>query len=291
MANVDQERTEQATPKKRQDERRKGNVAKSQDIIAAVSFIGIVLLFLFSSNRQADYAYTLFHDSLSQKFVLQTDVAAFASYLSKQILRILGELFFFFTVVVLASAAGNILQSGFLYLPNKCAPDFSRINPFKNFTKLLSWNTLLQILLGCVKLTIVLCALCFTLKGDVDQFISLPHGSPIQIILFSVHFFKRLGLTLCGTLLAIAVADYILKRFKYEKDIRMTPQELKEELREESGDPIVKGKRRSMSASILNSTVTPPEKARPTSPISLYRNSKRSNDDRDDAKNNKSDPL
>ncbi len=275
MADTDQERTEQATQKKRQDERQKGNVAKSQDVVAALSLLGVVMIFVTMSQRQAEYAYTLFQETFSHPFALQTDVDSFSSYLSGQIFQILGKLFLFFTVVILTSVAGHLLQSGFLFLPNKCAPDFSRIDPFKNARKLFSLETLLNIALGCTKLGIVLLALYLSLKGEIETLISLPHGSPMQIVLYSAYFLKRLGYILCGVILAIAVGDYALKRFKWEKDIRMTPQELKEELRQESGDPIVKGKRRSMRASILNASVTPTEPTSPISQTSLYRDAKR----------------
>lgn len=267
----EQERTEQATPKRRQDARKKGDVAKSSDLVAACSLLAAIVFFTAASKSNAEYASNLMHDSLSQDFLLQTDVQTFVSSLSRNILEALGKLAMFFAAIVLTPIAVNLSQSGFLFLPDKCAPQISRINPLKNIAKLFSFETLGQIFFGCVKLTCLVLILFISFRRDLETLVSLPNGEPLSIALFALNFLKRLVFVLCAALLLLAVVDYTIKRVQWERRLRMTPQELREEMKEESGDPQIKGKRRAMRSSVLNS-VTPPEPPNPASSVSRYNN-------------------
>ncbi|MBR4752130.1 MAG: EscU/YscU/HrcU family type III secretion system export apparatus switch protein [Thermoguttaceae bacterium] len=273
MAETDQERTEQATPKKRQDARRKGNVAKSQDVVAAASLLGAVILLTFAAKSAGVGAVDFMRSSFAQNFVLQTDAAAFASTLSNLILRVFSKLILFFLVVVATSVAANLLQTGILILPDKIAPKLSRINPFKNFAKLFSFATLGQLFFACFKIFVLALALVLSMRRDFETIVSLPNGDIVPILLFTGSFLKRLAFLLCGTLLALAALDYVVKRIAWERSLKMTPQELKEEIKEESGNPQAKGKRAAMRRSALDSisAVAPP---RPTTPTSRYQERK-----------------
>lgn len=269
----EQDRTEKATPKRLKDERQKGNVAKSHDLIAALSLLGIVILFFANSKNQAEYAYNLVQYNLSQEFTLQIEPAAFISSLSSQLLDALSKLAMLFVVVLLSSIAANLLQSGVLFLPGKCAPQFSRINPFKNFARIFSFNTIGQAIFGCLKVAIVLAILYLTLKKDMETIVCLPNGSTLQIIFFAFSFFQKLFIALCGTFLFLGILDYFIIRYKRARDLRMTPQEVKDEQKEESGDPMVKGKRKMMIRSVLKSALSPIEQIKPVPPESRFRNS------------------
>jgi flagellar biosynthetic protein FlhB len=267
MAETDQERTEQATPKKRQEARKRGHVPKSQDLVAAASLLGAVILLTAVAKNASLESVNFLQASLSQNFVLQTDVATFASSLSLQILRVLSKLFLFFLVIAATSVAANLLQTGVLVIPDKVAPNFSRINPFKNFARLFSFGTLGQLGFALFKITILALVLIFSLRRDFETIVSLPNGDVLPIVLFIGAFLKRLAFLLCGTLLALGVLDYAVKRFFYERQLRMTLQELKEEIKEESGNQQAKGKRNAMRRSALSSVpaVTSLRPALPTS--------------------------
>ena len=273
MAETDQERTEQATPKKRQEARKKGKVAKSQDLVAAASLLGsIVLLSAVAESASVDCA-DLMRSSFGQNFVLQTDAATFASTLSNLILRVFSKLVLFFLVIVATSVAANMLQTGILILPDKIAPKPSGINPFKNFAKLFSFDTLGQLLFACFKISVLTLAVVLFIRRNFETIVSLPNGDVVPIVLFAGSFLKRLAFLLCGTLLALGALDYAVKRIAYERSLKMTPQELKEEIKEESGNPQAKGRRAAMRRSALESVsaITGP---RPTLPVSRYQERK-----------------
>lgn len=277
MAETDQERTEQATPKKRREARKKGQVAKSQDIVAAASLLGAVILLTFAAESASVDAADFMRSSFSENIVLQTDAATLASNLSNLVLRVFSKLIVFFLVIVATSVAANILQTGILILPDKIAPKPSRINPFKNFAKLFSFDTLGQLLFACFKISVLTLAVVLSLRRDFETIVSLPNGDFLPIVLFVGSFLKRLAFLLCGTALALGALDYAVKRIAYERSLKMTPQELKEEIREESGNPQAKGKRAAMRRSALESVsaITGP---RPTLPASRYQERKQKDD-------------
>ena len=177
------------------------------------------------------------------------------------------QTFLFFLVIAATSVAANLLQTGVLVIPDKVAPNFSRINPFKNFARLFSFGTLGQLGFALFKITILALVLIFSLRRDFETIVSLPNGDVLPIVLFIGAFLKRLAFLLCGTLLALGVLDYAVKRFFYERQLRMTLQELKEEIKEESGNQQAKGKRNAMRRSALSSVpaVTSLRPALPTS--------------------------
>ncbi len=273
MADSDQERTEQATLKKRQEARKRGRVAKSQDLVAAVSLLGsVVLLSAVAKNASVGSADFL-RSSLGGGFVLQTNADAVASGLSGLTLTVFAKLILLFLVVAATSVAANLLQTGFLILPDKIAPNLSRINPFRNFTKLFSFDTLSHLLFACFKLTVLTLAVVFSMRRDMETIVSLPNGDVLQIALYVGAFLKRLAFLLCGTLLALAALDYVVKRFAYERDLKMIPRELREEIKEESGNPQAKGKRAAMRRSALDS-ISAISGPKPTIPTSRYQEGK-----------------
>ena len=279
VTDQEQERTEQATPKKRQEARKKGQVAKSQDIVAALSLFGMLLFFFAAFEQQAGYATGLVSESLSQKFILQTDVETFSAILAGHIWQCLGKLSLLFLVVVGSSLAANFLQTGFLFLPDKLAPQTSRVNPFLNLSKILSLDSLGQIFFGCLKLILFIAAATFALKRDLETTLCLPNGEPMVTVVFICRYLKRLAFLFCATMLAIGVADYVFKRIALERELRMTPQELRDEIKEEGGNPQIKGKRNAMRRSVLES-VSAATAAPPTSPVSRYRSKEKQSEER-----------
>ncbi len=252
MSESELEKTEQATPKKRQEARKKGQVAKSQDLIAVAGLFAAVAVLVATSRSQAEYAFEYFQNALSAPYELQTTAQEVASSLSKIVFLILGKLSALFAVVVLSSVAVNVLQSGFLFLPQKIAPDFKRVDPFQNASKLFSLSNLWQTLFGFIKISAFVVLVALAIRRDAETLINLVNGTTLQIVLFLYRFLARLAFQFCAVFLIFAVVDYILKRIKHERELRMTVQELREEMKEESGDPQARGRRRDARRILLD---------------------------------------
>lgn len=258
----EEERTEKATPKKRLEAIKKGNVAKSRDVVAVVGLLGGVGILAATARSQASFALDFSKTLFSRGFELQTTVDSLGASISQTIFLFLGKFALFGTVVVGCAIAANVLQSGFLFLPNKLAPDFSRLDPAKGFSRLFSGEAAFQALFGVVKIVVVAAVVAFALYRDRETLAGLGAASVAELSTFFFRFLTRLALQLCGALVFLAAVDYFWRRWKWENELRMTPQELREEMKEEVGDQKIKGKRREIQRARIAS---PPADSSPDS--------------------------
>ncbi|MBR2003376.1 MAG: EscU/YscU/HrcU family type III secretion system export apparatus switch protein [Thermoguttaceae bacterium] len=238
------ERVEQATPKKKLDARKKGNVAKSQDAVAAVALTGAVVFLAATARSRSTFLLDFWTATFSRPFALSPDAATLTTQFSETVFLFLRQFAIFGAVVVFCSVAANLLQSGFLLLPNKLAPDFNRLNPIKGFQRLFSGESTAQIFFGIVKIVCVVALVGAAFWRDRETLANVGAGSVAAIAAFFFEFLVRLALQLCAALVLFAVGDYAWRRFRWERELRMTRQELQEEMREEVGDPQIKSKRR-----------------------------------------------
>ena len=247
------ERTEQATPRKRQKERQKGNVAKSQDVVAAVGLLVATVALTASAKTSAATAFETLRSAFADGFALQTDELSFVSEGSRLILFVLQKLAGFFLLVVFAGIIGNVLQTGFLILPKKALPDFKRVSPSANLKRVISGSAVAQTFGGIIRTSLFALLVAAAIRRDAQTLVALPYATPIEIILFFSTFMTRVAYQFCALVVLLAVADYGIKRWKYERDIRMTRQELSDEIKEESGSPQTRGKRREARSALMNS--------------------------------------
>lgn len=169
-------------------------------------------------------------------------------------------------MIVLTVVATTLLQTRLLFLPKKAIPNFTRLNPARNLKRLFSAASLTRALSGLLMATLIAMAI----KRDLPTLASLPFGAPVEIVLFFFKFVSRVAYQFCALAIFIAVADYGYRRWKYERDIRMTRQELLDEIREESGSPQAKGRRRETRSAIMNSVGAITD-AQPPRPVSSFR--------------------
>ena len=270
MAETEQERTEQATPKRRKQARTEGRVVKSADLIAGGSLLCATLLIASTSRGGLEYYETLTQSQLAGGFTLQTDVASFSSELTRLFLGAFGRLALLILTLACSTLVANLLQSGLLFLPNKLAPDFSRVSPFKNFANIFSFGAFAHLGFSLFKGFFLLFVAFLFLRKNLETLVSLPNGTPMQCALFAATFMKKLALTLCACLLGLGAFDYVVKRFQFERSLRMTPEEIREELKEESGNPLAKGRILALRRTTLNAT-PPISQTQPSRPISLQR--------------------
>jgi flagellar biosynthetic protein FliR/FlhB len=118
------------------------------------------------------------------------------------------------------------------------------LNPIKGFARLFSGESTVQIVFGIVKIAFVVSLVGWAFWRDRETLANVGAGSVAAIAAFAFEFLVRLALQLCAALVLFAVGDYAWRRFRWERELRMTRQELQEETREEVGDPQIKSKRR-----------------------------------------------
>ena len=240
--NKDQEKTEQATSKRRQEAREKGQVAKSREL-ASVAVLGACLLYFYFdatviAKRLMDMMKISFRTSGRLTITIDT-VQSLLLDLVFQIFILLGP---FLLIVLLAGFLVNILQVGFLFSSESITPKFSKIDPFKGFQRLFSLRSLVEFFKVILKMAVVGIVAYLTIKGEFKMITPLIDLNVSDILSFIGKVSFKILYTTCWVLVILAVLDYAYQRWEHERSLRMSKQEIKEENRQTEGDPLVKGR-------------------------------------------------
>ncbi|MGL4595169.1 MAG: EscU/YscU/HrcU family type III secretion system export apparatus switch protein [Thermoguttaceae bacterium] len=251
MAEDGGEKSHDPTPRRREQAREKGQVARSQDLAAALVLLAAVsFLMTFGKIIAGEFAdYTL--EMLSvQLFIIpenRTPDALFQSVLQEWHSTVLGFLWplsgFFlglFAVAVLA----NLGQTGFLWLPDKLGFDFSRLDPMKGFGRIFSLQSVMRLTMGIVKIVICSIVAYYAVHNEIGAILNLTWNDEQEIASYLPWTLLMIALKVTLALVVIAILDFMYQKWKFEQDLRMTTEEMREEIKNMLGDPQIISKRR-----------------------------------------------
>lgn len=238
-------RTEQATPKKKRDERKKGNVFLSKDVssiaILLISFIIVSKMVGFVAIQMGNF-YEL---QISRIGSLYTLTAASCSQIVREILIILMICILPLAgCVCLAAVTSTGIQTKFNFSMEKLRPKLSKFNPLEGVKRIVSIRSGVQLLKSILKVVVVSVVIYSSIKGVL---IVAPDMLSADLDVSTQYMLGRMMsmvYKVCLMFLAIAVLDFAYEKFDYEKRLKMTKQEVKDEYKQTEGDPQVKGQRR-----------------------------------------------
>ncbi|MDD4890293.1 MAG: flagellar biosynthesis protein FlhB [Phycisphaerae bacterium] len=236
------EKTEQPTQQRRQESRKQGQVAKSSDLTAALCLLGGVLtlnllgprilreLIGLTGNMLGPAGASLRPDSMIASARVGFGTAA--NVLLPLVLA-----------VAATAMAANIVQVGFIASWHPVAPDFNKINPLAGFGRLFSRRNLVKLLVNVGKVVLVGWVAWAIIAGRLDQIVGLMHHDFWTGLAGAAELTFVLAIRLSLVLLVLALLDYGYTRFQHEQDLKMTRQEIREELRRMEGDPLLRARR------------------------------------------------
>jgi len=243
-----QEKTEEPTPKKLNDARKKGQVARSQEFTGGVLLIfGMVILYFFA---------TYFNHSLQKLCVgvlnnlnVPYDSAEAMTYWFRKglmYLALMGAPLLGGVFVVAFFV--NALQVGLMITPEAIKPKWKNINCFNpsNYKKFFSTQTLMKTVLGLGKMTLVSIVCFFTIRRLLPEASRLMNARVIDIYRFVGWNSFIIGLMIAIFLLVLGVIDFAFQKWKFKNDMKMTKQEIKDERKQTEGDVQIKSKMRAM---------------------------------------------
>ena len=241
-----QERTERATPRKREQAREKGQVARSADISSVcVLLAGVLALYFFSHHLYRGLA-AVIRSGLSFDRVTEFSSAGCLQLCSTVLLRFLVMLLPVMGAVFLAALAANLAQVGFHLSGQALAPKLDKLSVSKGFGRLFSLRSLVELVKSLLKLGIVGGVAYLAVKGQSAGLLSLYDMSPNAITAFILGAALKLFLWVGLIMALVAALDYGFQRWKFEQELKMTKQEVKEEAKQAEGDPQIKARIRSI---------------------------------------------
>jgi flagellar biosynthesis protein FlhB len=238
------DKSQEPTPHRRQQAREQGQVARSQDLGSASLLLAGLLILLMMGPQLVEFFGIYATKQLGSDAWLSAD-SDFAvsqwtfivSMLAKYLLPILG-------LVMLAGIGSNLMQVGFLFLPEKVAFDLTRIDPLKGLGRIFSLANGVHLLFGIFKIAIIAGVAYVSLSGQRDKILGLSGIGVAEIAIQMLQILLWTSLKIAGALVLLALLDYGFQWWKHEKDLKMTPQEIREELKNLEGNPQVVARRK-----------------------------------------------
>lgn len=241
-----EEKSEKATPLKRREARKKGQVAKSKELPSvAVLMTALVTLAVFGGNMYAHFQ-TVIERTWAMADERAFNVEVFLEFSREMVGGFVLILLPLMALVVLAALFSNILQVGFLLSAESITPKWSKLDPIKGFGRLLSKNALVELVKTILKLAIVGTVAYFCIRAEMDEIALLGTLAPGSIAGYTLAAIFSIFIKCTLAMIAIVVLDFAFQKWDHEKKLRMSKKEVKDELRKTEGDPLVKSRIRSI---------------------------------------------
>lgn len=256
MAENAGEKSFDATPHRREEAREKGQVVFSQDLgSAALLMLAAALLMWFGGGVLECCTKLMRHQlgdvtefNTAQETLLHEWVFI-ASSLAKVVLPILG-------LMMLGGVLTSMMQVGLLWIPDKLAPDISRISPLAGFKRIFSLSGTARLGFGLVKVLLVSVVAIGILWMRWDEVVRSTGLDTPQFAKFLASISLSTLLWIGLVLLILAIFDYALQRWKFEQDLRMTHQEVREEMKNVQGDPQIVARRRAIQRQMVMNRIS-----------------------------------
>lgn len=248
------EKTEQPTPKKLRDARKKGQVAKSQDITSALlmicAFVTIAIMYLGSVKRLGEMITfpTYLYDKPFREALL--------TLLPQLGLIIMQMTLPFIAIAFLGGLLGNILQIGPMLTTEPIKPELKKLNPFSKLKQMFSMKNLIEFLKSAIKILVVGSIIWLVIQDSLAPLMTIPYAGVQGVVqvLYKLMSIMAIGVSLA--FVAIAAFDFFFQKFQHIKQLKMTKDEVKREYKEMDGNPEIKSMRRQLHQEMIMSDTT-----------------------------------
>lgn len=237
-----QEKTEQATPRKREEARKKGQIARSADLPGSLILMFVFMSFIMLGGYFKAHIMMLFGNLFEDWLLMDLTAGNVMTLFNDVAVQLLLILLPIFAIAVITGILGNIVQFGFLLTGDPLKMKFSKLNPVNGFKQIFSTKTVVEFLKSILKLLIVAVLVYMTIMKEWNRILVLASLPVQQIFSFIAGLTVKLGIEIGAVLTVLALADYFYQRFEHNKSLKMSKQDIKDEHKKSEGDPIIKGR-------------------------------------------------
>lgn len=246
MADNDQEKTEQATPKREKESREEGQVIHSKEVSSALILLGAVAAFYVAGSWMVHRMAAVMQRYLGGMAAISLRDDSLQTLAFNVMTEFALIVFPVMLATLVLGVVANVFQVGFKVSGKSLALKFSKLDPIKGIGRLLSLRSSVDVVKAIVKI-LVLGGLAYSLiKGETQSLPFLIHMDVMDIWAFIGRASLRISLYTFLAMVAIGGLDYLFQRWQHQKDLRMTKQEVKEESKQTEGDPKIKSRIRSI---------------------------------------------
>lgn len=244
------EKTEQATDKKLSDARKEGQVAKSHDLTQAVSLMAFFIALKIWVGYVGSGFVNIFsgiYSRIGEMITLvggEISIKDFSSLINFVLVRILLILLPFFATAVIVAFVMDLIQVKWKPTSKPLQPKFSKLNPIKGFSKVFSKSKIVELLKSLAKIFLIGYIAITTVRDQFGVLFKFPDLALRNSIGLIGDIAISMGIKMSALYLVIGLIDYGYQKWKFNEDMKMTKQEVKDEFKNAEGDPAIKGKQR-----------------------------------------------
>ncbi|MBI9044033.1 MAG: flagellar biosynthesis protein FlhB [Anaerolineaceae bacterium] len=245
------DKTEDPTPRRLQDARAKGQVARSMELNAAIAVLGAAWLMQIAGGDLIAALQNIMVGLIKGLPDFELTVVWYREFAAEYLVGILMPLGIIILGMMFIGVSVTLAQIGLKVSNERKFFDFDRVNPVSGFKRLFSLNGLVQLLKSLLKIVVIGWVAYSYLQGNIDQLLNLSQialNDSVKIMVdLGLGLFWRVG----SAYLILAIADYIYQRWEFMRKMRMSKQEIKEEIKQMEGDPYMRGRIRAQQRAIM----------------------------------------
>lgn len=251
MAEEFGDKTEAPTPRRRQEAREQGQVARSADLTSAVLLLGMLMLLNWYGKGVVEALRGVMNRMLGHGALSDLDPAHATHGAVASLVHVGGALAPLLVGAVAIAVLINVAQVGLFLNAKRLQPNFAVLNPLRGTGRLFGGQGWAHMVMGLLKLALVTWVAWAAVSDRMGQIVAAQVLDFSQIFLLGASLVYSIGIRLGVVLLVLALIDYGYQKWRVERELKMTKQEVKEEMRRMEGDPKVKSRRRQVALQML----------------------------------------
>jgi flagellar biosynthetic protein FlhB len=253
MSDENGEKTELPTDRRRTETREQGNVARSVDLNSAALLMAAACAMQFCGVPFISAIAQFLDGSLRGPAWVRLDQGLLLTHFRNSAEQLLPSLLSLMLVMAAASLASNFMQVGFLLSTESLQPKLSRLNPLEGVKRIFSMRGLVKLAGSLSKLLVLSTVSLWFIWTSLDQYLSLSDFDVPLSAAVTARSIVSLAFWMASTLLVLALLDYGFQFWQFEQDLKMTKQEVREEMRQMEGDPQIRMRRREAHRKLTDS--------------------------------------
>lgn len=239
----DPEKTEEATPRRKQEARKKGQVPRSNELNSVVVLLALFIIINFLGKWFYKEFITYIEQYLSPgELVTELNDSNLGNLLFRHCMIFLRIFLPLGLGALVIGVVINLVQVGPLFSMEPLRPKFSKLNPIAGLQRLFSPHGFVELAKSIIKLVIVIYFAYSTIREHLFMFLDMFRQSPFDVAMALWRIIYQVAIKICLFLLALALFDYFYQRWEFRKSLRMTKREVKDEFKQTEGNPQIKNK-------------------------------------------------
>lgn len=253
MADSSSHRPYAPTSQRLQRARKEGNLAVSQDLCSAVILLGAFCFFYLFGEYAAQYVKKIYESHFLNVTCVEISHESFSAKITSSVWALSWVAIPFFSVLGILAVTVGMAQTGFFYRPAQVIPDWKRVSPGEGLARLFSWKNFFSLIFGLSKMLVILCVTVGVVYVRRDTVFQLGMVPLPEAVYGAVRLLIICGMLISLILVVLAVLDYFVQYRIWINSLRMTEQEMREELKDLEGNAQIKARQKSVHRNISGS--------------------------------------